>query len=106
MAWDPTPTNYMEGWTEDGTDITVPIASFPELTAEIADSATGDIRGIVFAFVDQWYNVWIALATADRSKNMTMARGQSIQTDNTIIRTYTLTFRLDPEGFAVQDEPA
>lgn len=106
MAWSPTPTAYMADWEVDGTDIVVPIASFSELTAAEAAGDTGDIRSIIFAFLEQWFDVWNALATADRSTKMIIQRVQTGLPGAIIQQTYTVTFQMAPTDLEVADEPS
>jgi hypothetical protein len=44
MAFDPAPSSLFPSWSEDGTTISVPIASIANLTAAEADGTTGDWR--------------------------------------------------------------
>lgn len=107
MAFDPTPTSWLPDWSEDETDITLPIASLPQLTAAEADAVTGDIRKIAFAIVDKLYAVWMDTATADRPSKLTLTRGTSVN-DQTgvILRSYTFQFELGSVSEEVADEPA
>ena len=77
MAYSKVPTDWMPSWSEDGTDITVPIASFPEMTAGKADGTTGDIAEILFAILEQLCDVFYAQATADKPAQWYMARSSS-----------------------------
>lgn len=107
MAFDKTPTTWLPSWSENGTDITVPIASFPELTAGEADAATGDIRKILFALCEKIWAVWNALATGDKSTKMTVNRSSFVnETTGLITRTYTFQFVTATSGEEVEDEPA
>lgn len=42
-----------DSWIEDGTNITIPIASWPDMTAAIADATTGDSRKVIVSFCQQ-----------------------------------------------------
>lgn len=56
-AW--SPSEMFAGWGEDGTSITVPIASFVGLTADAADGINGDARQVwlsMCAEAFEWYN--------------------------------------------------
>ena len=81
MAWgdnnENLPTYFFGSWSEDGTDITIPIASIPELTAGEADATTGDSRKTLFAICDQIFTAWNAIATADKPGNMTISKSIS-----------------------------
>lgn len=104
MAWNAAPTEFMTGWSEDGTNITVPIASFPEMTAAEADADTGDIRKVLLAMCEQWYSVYNALATADKSTKMVLSRAQTFAAGNEITRSYTMRFTIEPTTIEVVDE--
>lgn len=105
MAFSPVPTDWIAGWSEDGTDITVPIASFPELTAAEADAATGDIRKIAFAIAEKLYQAMNAKAVADRPSKWTAAKAVSVSTatgQSTV--QYVMTFKVDTLAQEVADE--
>ncbi len=93
MAFNPAPNAWIPSWSEDGTNITVPIASFPELTAAEADGATGDIRKVMFAVLDKLWDHWNSLPAADRPTKMQVRRS-TITNDaaGTQDRAYTFTF--------------
>lgn len=91
MAFNKVPTTWIPDWSEDGTDISVPIASFPELTAAEADAATGDIRKICFALCKKLSDAWYALAAADRPAKMSINRSISVDSA-TGIQTQTISF--------------
>ena len=107
MAFSKVPTAWIPNWSEDGTDIIVPIATFPQLTAAEADAATGDIRKILFGVADALVNAWIAKAAADRPAKMTLSRSTSVN-DQTgaVSRRYVFDFELSTVAEEVADEPA
>ncbi|MFZ4394157.1 MAG: hypothetical protein ACOYOU_00865 [Kiritimatiellia bacterium] len=99
------PTGWFANWSEDGTNITLPIASLPQLTAAEADAATGDIRKIVFALVDKMQAAYAALASADRPTKVTITRATSVDdTTGKIRRTYSFEFELESAGEEVVAE--
>jgi len=105
MAFDETPTTWLANWSEDGTNITVPIATFPELTAAEADASTGDIRKIVFAIIEKLYQTWIGTAAADRPTKWTMAKTATVSTiRNVIASRYTITIETEINTQEVRDE--
>jgi len=85
MAFDKTPTTWIGSWSEDGTNITVPIASFPELTAAEADGSTGDIRKIAFAMFEKLFQTYNALETADRPTKWTITKTSSTNTTTGVV---------------------
>ena len=105
MAFDSTPTTWLPNWSEDGTSITVPLATFPRLTAAEADAVDGDIRKIVFALVDQLVSAFLATAADDRPGKMTLSR-QTLPDDLTgaVRRVYQFAFDLDTIDEEVADE--
>lgn len=73
MAFVKTPTTWLTGYTSDGTDITIPIASLASLEAAEANATTGDVRAILFGILKTVANANAALATADKSNRFTIA---------------------------------
>lgn len=74
MAFNAAPTQVVASWSEDGTNVTFPIASVPELSAAEADASTGDLRKVWFALLTQLNAWWIATAAADRPARMTVSK--------------------------------
>lgn len=92
MAFDDTPTTWIAGWSEDGTDITVPIATFAELTAAEADAATGDIRKIWYALLQHMFDAYNDTASGDRPGKWTSTRSVSVNgTTGVVTTTFTNT---------------
>lgn len=82
MAFNPAPNALFPSWSEDGTTIEVPIASFPELTAAEADGATGDSRKVVYALLQKIYAAIQALPEGDRPTQMRVSRAQTLSQTN------------------------
>ena len=59
MAFDQKPSSWFDNWSENGTAISVPIATFPEMTAEEADATTGDIRKVIYAICEKIYQEYL-----------------------------------------------
>ena len=104
MAFSALPTDVIASWSEDGTNVTFPIASVTELTAAEADALTGDSRKILFALMEQWYSWYIGLATADRPEKMAITKSSALQTDGTFRNTYSIVFYTEVTGQEVLDE--
>ena len=92
MAFSALPTDVIASWSEDGTDVTFPIASVTQLDVDEADGVTGDSRRILFALIEQWYQWYVALPVADRPSQMTISKSSSLQSDGTFKNTYTTVF--------------
>ena len=104
MAFDAKPSSFLASWSEDGTDITVPIASFSELTAAEADATTGDWRKIVFAFLEHLYTYYAALPSGDQPGKLTVTRGTTVTSEDVMTRTYTIRITSDILTKEVSDE--
>ena len=97
----PATTNF-DGWTEDGSNVTFPIASVPQLTAAEADATTGDIRKVIFAMVDKFWDIYNS--AANKPVKMAAYKSTSVNdTAGTITRQYTFTFNVDG-SYEVSDE--
>jgi hypothetical protein len=107
MAQDLKPGTWIPSWAEDATNITVPIASFPELTAAEADGASGDIRKVAFAVTKKLADVFEALPVADRPTQMTIGRyASSNQAGTEVTHVVQFTFVNTVATQDVKDEPA
>jgi hypothetical protein len=108
MAFDPLPPSWIEGWTEDGTNLTIPIASIPELKAEEADPTEGDIRKCFFALCDAFWAAYNDTLAADRPTQMAIFKSPSSNVaEGTETMTYTFRFTtvVPAGGREVADEP-
>lgn len=94
MAQDLKPSTWIASWSENGTNVTFPIASVPELTAAEADADTGNISKVLFAICEKIYAEFNALAVADRPTKMRVYRGTSTN-DQTGVTTKTFQFQFE-----------
>jgi hypothetical protein len=105
MSFDKTPTTWLANWSEDGTTITVPIATFPEMTAAEADAATGDIRKIVFAIVEKLWKSYNATVTADRPNKWQMTKTVTANAiRNVLSHRYMITLETEIGTQEVSDD--
>jgi len=106
MAFDPKPTEVIAGWSEDGTNVTFPIASVPELTAAEADAVDGDLRRVWYALLMQLHAYFSTLNTEDKPAFMNVLRFTSPPDDLTglITRNFILEFKINGP-LEVEDEP-
>lgn len=102
------PPAVFASWAEDGTNVTVPIASFEGLTASTADALTGDARQVISSMlvsIFAWYN---ELSTKPEALSINMAR--RIQTTGDFsgaeLTTYTFKIYTDYPSGLVANEPA
>jgi hypothetical protein len=96
MPFIDTPTLVIAGWSEDGTNVTFPIASLPELTASEADGTTGDSRKILYAILAQYEAWYRGLAAEDKPGKLNISRSSSSPDVNTghITRTFSVRFTI------------
>lgn len=107
MAFDPKPTTWLPSWASDGTAITLPIASIPNLTAGEANATTGDIRKVLFHLFEKLLADWNATAVADRPGKLVMLKSaQFDQAANQITDTYTFVIVTDVGTTEVAAEDA
>jgi hypothetical protein len=107
MAASILPKTYIPNWAENATNITVPLASFPELTAAEADGDTGDIRKVMYAILLKVHAVYDALPTADKPTKMVMAHSSSVNTaGDTISHFFQIQFTNTVASQDVENEPA
>ena len=107
MAFDPKPTSWIENYSSDGTNITIPIATLDQLDAAGAHNDTGDIRQVLFALANYISEVWYALPVADRSKKMQISKSISHNpNDNSYANVYVQRFDTEALEFGLLDEPA
>ena len=96
MAFSQVPTDWIASYSSDGTNLTIPRASLPELSSAEAHTSTGDIRDIVFSFVERIYQVYITSAAADRPAKMALIRStQTNETTGKVTGQYTINFTMD-----------
>jgi hypothetical protein len=106
MPFNPAPSLWIgTSYAADATDISVPIATFDELTAAEADETTGDIRKLVFALCDHLYQKWLATDSADRPARMTIFRSTNVnEATGEMTRSFTFQFLTGVTGEEVVDE--
>lgn len=105
MAFDPLPPTWIPGWSEDGTNIIIPLASLPEITAAEADATTGDIRKSLYALCEHLRDTWDTMASADRPSKMVISATATINpTTNEITKRYTFAFTAEASGIDVAAE--
>lgn len=94
MAFNKAPTQWIASWSEDGTNVTFPLASVADLTAAEADATTGDLRAIALRLTESLYQHISGLATADSPAELTITRNRFEQSGSIAYR-YILTINTD-----------
>lgn len=98
------PNQVFTGYTSDGTNITIPIASLPKLTAAAAHATTGNAADLLWGLIDASYEAIQSLSQEARSTNFTIAKGTQGTVPNVTDarqQPYTFSVRLRPTGLEV-----
>lgn len=90
MAFNPAPNAWIASWSEDGTTVSFPIASLPQLTAAEADGATGDLRDCLMRLIDHTYDYVDGLAAADKPTKLSISRSINGNPDGTVTYRYQM----------------
>ncbi len=101
--FDAAPTNWISGYSTDGTNMVIPIAALTYLTAGQCDAATGDVRQIVFAIQEAIYQKWISIPESNRSARVSVSRS-SVVYSNRISNTYSYRADLAPVSLVLLPE--
>ncbi len=105
MAFSDTPKDWLgDGYSSDGTDMTIPIAGIPGLTGGEANAATGDIRKIIFALCEALNARYAALPLADRPVKMSIVKTSGALVGANVNVGFTFNFNLAVSGMDVADE--
>lgn len=71
MAFNYAPTSIWPSYSSDGTNITIPIAQLPGLSAAEADAVTGDWREVMQTMVRTLNNYLEQIALSARTRTVT-----------------------------------
>lgn len=113
MAFTQTPTTWLgAGYTASSGAHTITLTTgdattnitLPELTDTEANASAGDIRKIMLAVVEKFYDKYNLTAIADRPAKMSINRIIVAGQDNTNTATYQFTFTLTPSVLEVANE--
>lgn len=110
MAFNKAPTELFAGYSSDGTNITIPIASISGLTAAEADTTTGDWRSIFLSLCATAFTHYDGLADEDRPTALiasppTQYPVTSGDLEGTFRQTYSFVFYNTFAMPDVADEP-
>jgi hypothetical protein len=103
QGFNASPTNWIPGYTSNGTNMVIPIASVPFLSASQAATSTGDVRQIVFAIQEAIYQKWLTIPSSNQSDRITVSRASTVYSNRI---TYIYTYRVDvvPASLVVMPE--
>ncbi len=103
------PASMFASWSEDGVNISVPIASLELLTAALADGETGDARQVAASLCETMYRWYNGLTTKPQAMEVQLLSRQ-IQTFGDFAGkdkiTYSFTFAREYAERTVVAEPS
>ena len=105
MAFNPAPEFWIEDYDVADGVIQIPIASIANLDGAKADPTTGDIREVLYRLAAAMQTKQDSLSAGDRPAEMTLQKGQSLNSDLTMTRAFTQVFITDTGDLPVEDEP-
>ena len=103
---DMTPDAWIASMSEDGTNITIPIASITALTAAEADATTGDIREFLYKLLVTLVGLQDGLPTEDKPDYMIIDDVSSFTSTGKMQTRFSITFTRDIATSTATAEPA
>lgn len=76
-----------------------------QLTNSEANASTGDIREIIFATIEAFYQAWLSKDSADRPAKLSITRNGTTTAAGNINYTYNFQIEVKPTAVNVADEP-
>lgn len=107
MPFNPSPTGYFVGIQNLSSGDTVGTSGvfIPYSNLESYNTSTsGDVRQLLYSFLERFTDIYITLPVADRSSQITLNRSSNIPSDNIIRNSYSITVNLGYSGLAVVSE--
>ncbi len=99
MSFDPSPTGYFPNINVTGiinsvTGVFIPYSDLESFDYTVATSESGDIRQLIYSFVEGVSDRYLSLATTDRPSQVTLSRASIVPNDTTVRKTYTFTINV------------
>lgn len=104
--WDKKPTVFFgTTYSENGTAMSIPLASFPQTNADETDAVNGDSRNMIHGLVDGLATKFAALPEANRPTQMNITRSLgSLDDQQRFPITYTFSFTVQAGTVEVAPE--
>jgi hypothetical protein len=99
MAFDPSPTGYFPNINVSGvisgvTGVFIPYSDLESYDITVATSASGDIRQLIYSFVEAVTDRMLSLNTSDRPNQVAITRTSVVPNDTTIRKNYGFTINV------------
>ena len=117
MVYTTAPNAWLQGWSEDGTDITIANAlapvtgenpreqTLPELNAAEADESTGSFPKILFAILEKIYAGTLLMWQEDGFPGWSLTRTETPVSKTEVNVSYGITFNLKRTPVAGEFSP-
>ena len=103
MAFDPAPSSWIYDWSEDGTDVTFPIASVSGLDSSVSDGITGDWRTCLLCLIQHSYVYYSGLGS-DKPTKLEITRSMFFDQEGAAKVSYTIIGDIVPTLLGVTME--
>lgn len=112
MAFNKAPSNWLgAGYTLNtnvvgfNTNDAATNKTLTQLTNTEANASTGDIREVMFAMLEAFYQAYIAKDNADRPSKLSISRNGTTTSTGNINYTYNVQVEVSPTAVNVTPEP-
>ena len=101
MSYTTNPTGvFGTGITVNGTGITIPYSALESYSS----STSGDVREFIYSVLEKVTDAVLAVPATGRWSKVTVNRGTSVVSDETLRKTYTISVDLNIQSLDVVDE--
>lgn len=99
MAFDPYPTGYFPNINVSGeiggvTGVFIPYSDLESFDYDIAVSSSGDVRQLIYSFIEAVSDRYLSLATTNRPSQVTISRSSTVPNDTTVRKSYAFTINV------------
>jgi len=99
MVFNPSPTGYFPNINVTGiinsvTGVFIPYSDLESFDYTVATSESGDIRQLVYSFVEAVSDKYLSLVTTDRPSQLLLSRSSIVPNDDTVRKSYTFTINV------------
>lgn len=96
------PLAFIDNFDSDGTNITIPIASLPGLTSDLANPNSGDIRAVITCILDKFV-AELALQPQALGGSAGVEITPEVQPNGLTRKTYTYRVLTQPATYTFAD---
>lgn len=99
MPFDPSPTGYFPNINTSGvisgvTGVFIPYSDLESYDIDVATTASGDIRQLIYSFVEAVSDRYLAITSSDRPNQVAISRTSVVPNDTTVRKNYSFTINV------------